>query len=44
LFRANRDHLAETLKGQRPRWTPDGFARMCAPRPHRRKVSATHQA
>ena len=28
LYSANRDHLAETLKGQRPQWTPEGRARI----------------
>lgn len=28
LFATNRDHLAETLKGKVPNWTPEGRARM----------------
>lgn len=28
VFARNRDHLAETLRGKRPNWTPEGFAAM----------------
>lgn len=39
LFATNRDHLAETLKGKTPNWTPEGRARTLAAtrRPRRRK-------
>lgn len=40
LFATNTDHLRETLKGQVPNWTPEGFARMKAPRPHCRKTAS----
>lgn len=32
LFESNASHLAHELKGQRPNWTPEGYARMCSPR------------
>jgi len=32
VFGTNAEHLAETLRGQRPQWTADGWARMKAPR------------
>jgi len=39
LFACNRDHLAETLKGKCPNWTPEGRARTLAgcrkPRPRK---------
>lgn len=37
VFGTNAEHLAETLQGHRPNWTPDGWDRMNAPKP-RRKV------
>ena len=37
VFGSNSEHLKWTLKGKRPNWTEEGFARMCAPRPHRRR-------
>lgn len=33
VFDSNGRHLAQELLGQRPNWTPEGFARMKAPRP-----------
>lgn len=33
LYGTNAEHLAETLKGQVPRWSPEGWAGMTAPRP-----------
>jgi hypothetical protein len=41
LFASNREHLASTLAGRRPRWTPDGWAAMTAPRPHTRGRART---
>jgi len=32
LFSSNGAHLAKELKGRRPNWSPEGYARMCAPR------------
>jgi HNH endonuclease len=32
VFGTNADHLAETLRGQRPQWTPKGWAKMKAPK------------
>jgi len=29
LFASNAEHLRVTLKGKRPNWTPEGYARMC---------------
>lgn len=40
LFAVNSDHLRHELTGRTPNWTPEGFAKMCAPRPHRRKTPA----
>ena len=41
LFPKNADHLAETLKGKVPNWTPEGKARMTGrPRKHSPKVPA----
>lgn len=37
VYGTNADHLAETLKGQRPQWTAEGWERMRAPR--RRRAS-----
>lgn len=39
VYDTNAKHLAETLKGKRPNWTDEGFARMRAPRPYRRRQS-----
>ena len=38
VFASNAEHLKETLKGKVPNWTEEGFANMCAPRPHCRKT------
>lgn len=32
VYGSNPDHLAETLKGQRPQWTSEGWAKMTAPK------------
>lgn len=36
LFASNGAHLASSLAGRRPRWTPAGWAQMTAPRPRTR--------
>jgi hypothetical protein len=35
VFGTNAEHLAQTLQGHRPNWTPEGWARMKAPRQRR---------
>lgn len=37
IFSSNQEHLAKTLEGKTPNWTPEGYKAMCQPRPHRRK-------
>ncbi len=40
LFVSNAEHLRVTLKGRVPKWTPEGWKNMCAPRPnYQRKAS-----
>lgn len=47
IFSSNTEHLAATLKGKRPNWTPQGFARMQAnggPRVSQRQTSNPRQS
>ena len=39
VFPTNGAHLAETLQGQVPNWTEEGFASMCAPKPRKRDTT-----
>lgn len=41
LYSSNKQHLAETLAGQTPKWTPAGYAAMCAPKPRKPKSTQT---
>lgn len=41
LYSSNKQHLAETLAGQIPKWTPEGYAAMCAPKPRKPKSTPT---
>ncbi len=36
VFATNAAHLKHELSGRIPKWTPEGWARICAPRPQRR--------
>lgn len=40
LFSENREHLAYELKGRVPKWSPEGYANMCKPRPNRKSPKA----
>lgn len=44
LFSSNPEHLAATLKGQCPKWTPEGFAAMLAAAARKKERAAQRKA
>lgn len=41
-FPTNADHLRRELTGRVPNWSPEGYARMCSPRPRSQQKSSGH--
>lgn len=42
LFSENSEHLRHELKGRKPNWTPEGYARMCQPKPRKKSQTAAY--